>query len=496
MDARIGKPALAALTATLLVFTGDACDSGRCRIGLGQESTSPEWVSVFSYCRQPAESRIPSSVQILIDASGSMNGFGEALREIQPWLHQSLGFLMGAEIELKSFRGCSFSQSIGIGSCTHSLGSATPAVSPRGETNLHEALLSSADYDLSVVLTDGVAFTGLGTGDCAGGVDAACVARSLEEVISIFSLSTPEGDVPGVWVMPMVAQFRGVFYSEQRISSAAFAAAQVRERVRAETRQPVEITSPQNSSAGYLHYNYRGPKVLILIVLARSANVGRAYLANLWNLARHAGIQRMETWTWGGALAAAAPVELLPGAVPMLAWERDSVLRRCPPIDVLFTGESIEVGCPAGRESQVHLALTAGGSSQLPQCLPVGLVSPLRAEMTSGRVQTGLLQAQRLKISEGRLELLLTCGATADSCPASGPTHQWVVRPDFSKGAECLATGACDNAAGLVASISTERPADEPHKAFGIGAALREFLLRAGNSARPIPVATLGVCVH
>ena len=67
----------------------------------------------------------------------------------------------------------------------------------------------------------------------AGGVDAACVARALKEVIHAQS---PEGNDldRGIWVIPLLANYDGTFYTEEPIFPTNFNAEETIKQVRAD----------------------------------------------------------------------------------------------------------------------------------------------------------------------------------------------------------------------------------------------------------------------
>ena len=84
----------------------------------------------------------------------------------------------------------------------------------------------------------------------------------------------------GLWLMPLIASYDGVFYTEEPMPG-DFQERKVVEQIRADLGVEVEVTNPRTGAGGDLIYQYRGPRALLLVVIARWADVGRAELQAL-----------------------------------------------------------------------------------------------------------------------------------------------------------------------------------------------------------------------
>ncbi|HWW75262.1 MAG TPA: hypothetical protein VNZ44_07700, partial [Pyrinomonadaceae bacterium] len=196
---------------------------------IGQGEQAPAFMErPVKFCWQPPPAPWSGGVQVLLDSSGSMVGFRRAVPQVVNWLQHGVSQLQTSTLNVSNSRLCQFSEGLGaqgggFGNCTD-VARPLPRFEPAGNTNLHAAIASAKDFGLSFILTDGVAATGGGrAGDCASGVDAACVARSLRGVVSTPG-SQPERVNWGVWVLPLAANYEGKFFTEEAVAPASFVA--------------------------------------------------------------------------------------------------------------------------------------------------------------------------------------------------------------------------------------------------------------------------------
>lgn len=471
-----------------------------CRLDLGKPQPETEVVSETFYCPETPASPYFARVQILTDSSGSMNGFKAAIPPLQSWMRQSVSLLLGNFLDLKSFRACYFNQDVGIGGCSQAFTQAQPPFKVGGDTNLHQAILSAGDFDLSFIVTDGVAFTGGGTGDCAGGVDAACVGRSLIRVLKDYQVEqqSPAG---GVWVIPLVTRFAGVFPTEQRVRPEDFHASEVHDKVQQETGQLVTIKKPRPTHDGLLIYDYQGPKVMFLLVIARQLNLGRAAIRALSQQMTMSGVKAVASITEAKeGPAAFRPVEVFPGTLPKSKWRGANQLyepgsrrrSRCGAIQHTWDQQSAKVRleCREGT-AELLLSLPLERQDSPARCVHIGLLAPFRPAFEPRDAAQGkrsLLKDFRASWPNSQVLLHLLCIGSPQAGQGGGglETYRWTLRPDVAKAADCLAqplaAGCPKDTIDLLLQVSSENPAYQPHRAFGLVPTLKFFL----NEARAL----------
>jgi len=471
-----------------------------CRIDLGETQPELEVVSEAFYCPETPASPQFARVQILADSSGSMNGFKAAVPPLQSWMRQSVSLLLGNFLDLRSFRACYFNQDIGIGGCSQGFTQAQPPFKVGGDTNLHQAILSAADVDLSFIITDGVAFTGGGTGNCAGGVDAACVGRSLIRVLKDYQVEQ-QGPAGGVWVVPLVAHFAGIFPTEQQVRPEDFHASDVQDKVQQETGQLVEIKKPRLGPGGQLIYDYQGPKVMFLLVIARQVNLGRAAIRALSQQMAMSGVKAVASFTEAKeGPAAFRPVEVFPGTLPQSKWRGANLLyepgsrqrSRCGAIQHTWDRQSakVQLECPEGN-AELLLSLPLDRQDSPARCVHIGLFAPFRLALEPRDAAQGkrsLLKDFRASWANSQVLLHLQCIDSPQAGQGGGglETYRWTLRPDIAKAADCLAqplaAGCPKDTVDLLLQVSSENPAYQPHRAFGLAPTLKFFL----NEARTL----------
>jgi len=259
-----------------------------------------------------------ADVQVLVDGSGSMIGFDPKLPEIVRWSQHAISAIQNSVITIRNSRICTFREKEGISGCAGITGQ-IPPISSHGDTNLHEAINSTKDYALTFIVTDGVAATGdQGKGSCATGVDAACVARSLVNAIH----SNDTSDDRGIWIVPLVAPYEGQFFTEESISPGSFQSQQAIEKVHSDIPIDAAIQNPRTGYGEKLVYTYKGPRSLLLIVIAKKSDVGRAAIQALWDRAEYLNVGKLGALQkYSGGIAALTPIEVYPGHLNKVRWQ-------------------------------------------------------------------------------------------------------------------------------------------------------------------------------
>jgi hypothetical protein len=237
------------------------------------------------------------SFQFLLDDSGSMKGFQNALLGATRGVDAALSRLLASRsnTDTVEFTNCLFGLPGGI-RCRPARPSAE-AFQGVGDTALDQAAAAATGYDLTVILTDGIAATATGAAkECAGGVDAVCVASQL-----IQSLLPATREEPimngGAWLVPVRLAFAGTVYTEQSLPVAAFRKDEAQAAAEIDMGMKVTIQRPTLSSSGQLQFQYAGDRYAVLMIVAKRAEIGRMAIRAIA----------------GAGLASGTPIELFPG---------------------------------------------------------------------------------------------------------------------------------------------------------------------------------------
>lgn len=450
------------------------------------------------YCRERAVQPTATSVQVLVDASGSMAGFQRVVPLLSQWTKQAVSRLDGDVLLLDGFRLAQFSAGRGVFAATGWTGA--PAVfTPSQDTNLHEAIRTATDYDLTILLTDGVAAAGVGgSGDCPGGVDASCVARALRAFVH-------SGDRAerSIHLLPLVAPYDGRFYSEEILSPQDFDAAATAETVERDVGSAVSVVNPVADPNGRLAYTYRGPRALLAIILAATPEVGRAAADALVTSAGSNGIRRGRGLGDGASgVAHLTPAEVYPGGVGPVTWASlttvdDPGLQRGT-MD-LSLGEGgreagVIVGC-SGAEIASKDAVLLGDGRTPSGCLALDALPAARFALTAADADEDALESALggygadATARPDSLYLRATCPARL---PAGGARAYWNVQLDYALAADCIVGAECDHAPfARVRALSTERPSGEPHRVFNLSALLGSFFDLVSDDRRSARLATV-----
>lgn len=471
------------------------------------------------FCRSSGGTPEPTRVQILVDGSGSMAGFKSVVPELVSWIQHGVSLLRQSTLEIEEGRVCQFSKALGdldglpASECRPGINEALSGYETTSDTNLHLAIRSAMDYDLSVIVTDGIAATGSGgIGDCASGVDAGCVARSLRQVLQDQESLSEEPDW-GFWVLPIWAFFDGPYYTEQKILPTEFDALETAGLVLAEVNAEPRIGEATTISDGTLRFEYAGPRGLVLLVLARKAEVGRAMVQALWDRTELAGLERFTTTeSWAGRTGVLTPWEIYPGYIESVSWLGLAPSREIPAkgtIDArLMQGRTsqspqLRIGCPPKEAGEGYFTLVgeAQRSTQRAGCVGIQMVPAEQRSLELGDRSAEddvgyFLAGYRPSESDpSSLDLHLRCGPQAEA-PCSSPIEMtWQAQMAYGHAADCLAAADCrQGAVPQIRAISTLEPSRLPHRIYGIAETVEELLRLLSSESHVQSIADFQIC--
>lgn len=463
----------------------------------------------ISYCVQTPTNLETGDVQVLIDGSGSMVGFNPSLPGIIKWSQHALSALHNSTMTIRNSRVCSFREKEGITGCAEITGQA-PTVRPHGNTNLHEAIASAKNYALTFIVTDGVAATGdIAKGDCASGVDAACVARSLVE-----SLKKGETtDEPGLWIVPLVAPYDGSFFTEETISPSNFRAEETIKKVRSDIPLDVAIQNPHSAADGKLVFDYKGPRSLLLIVIARKSDTGRAAIEGLVSRSDYLNIRQLgQIKNYSGGVAAMTPVEIYPGFLNKVTWqslkESEEPNSSSGTIDVkaILSDQSnaaVEVNCPNASENWgIYTLMGTDRPSQTAGCVRLQMLPGFNLDVRAARSEDDsesrdFLKSSTMKSNEQpSLEMKIGCSsAITRRCEQNPIRLQLVAIMNYAKTADSIvSTLQSGSTSELVRGLSTAHPSDEPHKISAFSLILQLFYRSISGDARSTVLNSFEIC--
>jgi hypothetical protein len=478
------------LALALPAFLG--CES-RCQVTTASADPLPPSQSRMSFRPlplSPAE-RPLAHVQLLIDTSGSMEGFSSALPENISWIQRALGAFGGEHADIsRSYRACEFNQSVGIASCSTDISTAyLPSQKVHGDTNLHKAIMSAADYDLTVILTDGVPSEGAGNGSCAAGVDSACMADAFARVIQQFQLQKPQG---GIWMLPIVMPFKGRFYTEKKASASDFDVQGTESQVSRQVGRQISITSPTNEHSGELVYNYTGPRVAFLFVLARNAQAGRTLLFHLHRERQSVAREIQSMKDWDGGLDAFQSIEIFPALPPETPWAGLKIIKACGPSGPKWDQRESLLGLvcrKAAAKELVEIGLQTPEESG--DTLTLELLAPPSLSLTAESPQQVRPDAE-ISWPTG-LRLLVSCPFVDKSEEKLYVTAQ----ANLGTAADCLVEAKKQNcrsrAAELIIELSTSDDASQPQLTLGLMRTLNDALHALQANAFPVNIASLEI---
>ncbi|MEO8382841.1 MAG: hypothetical protein ABI779_24500 [Acidobacteriota bacterium] len=448
--------------------------------------------------------RMPrGKVQILVDGSGSMTGVRSPVLRYVRWVEQAISRLRDSAIGIDEFRIAQFDRRRGI------LPSATVAgfmseFQPRGQTNLHDAIRSSAQYELTFIVTDGIAAAGAGSGDCAAGVDAACVARALQEAIHVEATTSDEPN-PGIWMVPLWTRHHGPFYTEKAVPVASFDVPENLQRLHSELNEDISIQNPRMDSEQNLMFDYSGPRGILIIVIAHSADVGRQAIASLQERAAESDIAMIDSvQATERETTAMPPIEIYPGYLPPVVWadlvESDESPARGT-IDTEFLNHrQISLDCPRSSMNSADFSLSSRPVRATARCtaiyqLPAFELGFVEKDSRDGRsLASFLTNYKRTSNSDGdRFTLHLQCGDQEERPCSSNPLRaQWLAQTRYDQSGGKGQEGS--GAQHLIASLSTTDPVAQPHRIFGLASLLSIFYDEVSRDQRQIVLSEIEFC--
>lgn len=456
-----------------------------------------------TYCVAPGELQPVLRTQLLIDSSGSMIGFRSAIPQLDSWVRQAVSHANGRIFRLSSQRSCYFSAGRGVFGCS-STGSLAP-FNPRGDTNLHEAIRASREADVTVILTDGVSASGTrGSGDCAGGVDAACVARALQAAIQTQPGEPQETD-RGVWIVPLAGIYDGTFYTEEFDVKPDLALQHIQD----ETATVATIGGAVVGTDKKVNFPYKGPRALMLVVIGRPLASGRGFVQALMERAPYAQVQALSPQTgnhplknFQRGLAMLPPVEVFPGYAAPVQWvgrpeipAPKGVRQTCGTIDFAWNAPAtLRMDCAASGPNEAIFNLRAQSSRGPAGCMKMQVLPDLRIERQTTAGATPVRGASWTGLEA--LQLRLACNRDSSFACNSNPYRiAWVGVPDFRAAANCLASPTCSGAtASFLRSLSTDTASAFPHRIYGLRETIERFLSTVPSGLRT-PIAELRICL-
>jgi hypothetical protein len=432
-----------------------------------------------------------------------MIGFRSAMTQLDSWVRQAFSHANARIFRPASQRSCYFSAGRGVFGCS-STGSLGP-FNPRGDTNLHEAVRASRDADLTVILTDGVSAGGTrGSGDCAGGVDAACVARALQAAIQTQPGESQEID-RGVWIVPLAAIYDGTFYTEEFVDFKPGPAVQ---NIQNETATVATIGSAVVGTDKKVNFPYKGPRALMLIVIGRPLASGRGFVQALMERAPYAQVQALNLQagmhplkTFQRGLAVLPPVEVFPGYAAPVQWvgrpeipAPKGVRQTCGTIDFAWNAPAtLKIDCAGSGPNEAIFNLRAQASRGPAGCMKMQVLADLRIERQTTAGATPVRGASWTGLEA--LQLRLACNQDFSVACNSNPYRiAWVGVPDFGATANCLASPICSGAtASFVRAMSTDAASEFPHRIYGLRETIERFLTGVPSGLRT-RIAELRIC--
>ncbi len=445
--------------------------------------------------------------QVLVDDSGSMRGVSACISPLVRWIGQALSHLRRSDLEWKRGRTCLFSSRQAFDHCSDGLPVAVSA-SGQGETTLDAAIREARRADLTFLFTDGAAASGSGQGDCAAGVDAACVGRALSEVLRP-AAGERVGAAGGLWLVPLVTMHRGPFFTEQPMPPASLNAPAVADSLTRELGVQVALRNPRLARDGTLIYDYEGPRVLLLFILARQAELGRAAVAALQARMEFSGIAALERLSAPpGGMGALPAVEIFPGAVRGVRWARLRVLEpTCSSVSARLRPDGrVEAGCVSPNASAI-VVLYSAAEPESADCARIYMLPALQASVRflqiagKWRAFAAAAWAGSAWDANQPLQLRLQFGCSPGMASALEGACQtgaeiWLQR-DLAQTAAGLLRGSEHRpAVQLLRAISASSVVRAPHKAFQLTETLERFYAAARifEKDEPRRLGTVEVC--
>jgi hypothetical protein len=494
------------VVAALLAAIGGAA-VGRCQpcqlAPLSGERVLPGGGAV-RYCPPERPPVVSGSFAVLVDDSGSMAGHRAVMGQLAGWIDRAASRLASQGLSYRESRGCYFSSRRALEACRDARLNPASFQGAAG-TTLHEAVEYASRFDLSVILTDGVGNVGGGPA-CASGVDAACLAAALAAAVKPRP-GQAAGAHAGMWLVPLVAPYQGTLYTEQAFPADQFDAQQAAANVTNDTGVAVEVGKARVTAGGLLEYPYRGPRLILAIVLAHPVELGRSFLGALVASAEFSHVRLASSLRQPSQpLSALDPIEVFPGIAPQISAFASARLgeRACRTISASLAGPAvIRMDCPnavdRGLLQLVSRGVPGGSDCVLIRSLPAQTLSltvsdpaasPIEESRWSGSVTDTARPLQ--------LNLVLQCRRSwSFPCPRQGFVATWRVTRDYRESAARLgAAGGGGSAEQAVISLSASSVIYQPHRLLQLRDMLEAFYRNVGitTPSTQQEVARLTVC--
>lgn len=449
------------------------------------------------------------NVEVLIDSSGSMTSVRAALPRLVNWVDLAVSRVRGSALDVASTALCEFNAKDGIGGCKSSIALRND-FRGTGNTNLHDAIRRSVGNELTFIVTDGVAAAGssASSGNCATAVDAACVARALRDAVH------PDGETRGetsrgVWLVPLVAPHDGVFYTEKPIPVGSFDSEAAHEQIRSDIDVDVAIRDPRIDASQRLNFVYRGPRVLLVIVIANVTEVGRAAVAALAETMEQADVRSLKSLkNYNAGIAAFAPVELYPGLAVPIQWgsaveEDDSTVGT---IDARLEGDTLYLDCPRNsvNEATHIVAATTRAAPRQSRCVDILSFPGFNYRLHAAKPDTDKVLASFITsymprdplASKSELSLRIRCGGdqARRSCADNPLRTQYTAAANYTDTSRAFAEPQADSAVALMNAISTRQPQREPHRVYALSDTLRIFYDELSGEQYRVSLGALTIC--
>lgn len=465
-----------------------------------------------------------ASVQIFLDASGSMHGFSipGVMSPLAQWVKRSsIGApTSGVEFSLARIQAFSAEGLVDLPTQEDTINYTVT----HGDTNLDEIVGHANDESVTVIVTDGVPYTAAGkSSSCAGQVDVTCVAKRLRQFIDANAH-------PGIWIMPLFGRYDGKFSGEgQQIPNDPEWADKTARRLKETLGGDIRLRTNDAEDRALNPFFYTGPRTLLVIVLAKDASMGRIFLSSLYERANLYRVALLgENFTvfseaTDKALGAFTPVELYPGYIPRVSLihgqQRKHQAADVPEdaggfiaIKRMQDGNPFraEVACAAARESTpdeiIDLTFSTGtgdnGCHRIFSLPSVQYLPELPTKIAETERQDGAAIVRSLTLSQAgadqqgamRGELHIRCGGGGRPCDQP-TTIRVVAKVAYSDAAERLSDRKAPvGAVAYLQKLSTDSLIDEPFKVLALDRMLIEVMRTITQDASARDVASLNVC--
>jgi hypothetical protein len=293
---------------------------------------------------------------------------------------------------------------------------------------------------------------------------------------------------------------RGRFFTEQQVDPSAITVQAAQANVQADTGTTGIISNPTKAPDGTLLLDYAGPRTLLVIVFAADVRVGRGFLSELYQRASLSSVPVLKTlgeYTSGTSLL--PPIELYPGSVPVPRWQTCEQVKDANGLAWTdLPGSVINPACPV-QNNRITVTCAARpnrgrfvvGSTPQTTTITVGQLVPHQVTITS---QPHIVAAQWRAEFARDLEIQVSCNASAPIACGSTPALTWEVTPLHRAARQALGNGQSSSGPTRVRQLSTENPAAQPHRVFGLQSLLENFYDKFPDSSGGRTVFTLDVC--